>query len=124
MYHSALNVLVKQVRVVGKFLPSVKRIGLCVVGLNNEYNQNCDSKDYCCDKSPLVKNSVSAGGFILTVEGLGATRDSAGETVLITFLKNNCNNDKCSGYEKQYKKYDFKNFHFLLPFILFLAERV
>ena len=60
-------------------------------------------------------------GFILAVEGLRTTGNSTGKTVLVAFLKNDCNYDKCSRNKKQYKKYKFKNFHYALLFILFPA---
>jgi len=105
-----------RIAAVDNILPSVERVGFCVVRLNNKYSQNCKAKNNSRNESTLIKRSVCVRGFILAVEGLSAAGDRAGKAVLITFLKNNCNNDECSGNEKQYKKYDFKNFHFLLPF--------
>lgn len=116
--------LFKQMRVVAvdNILPTIKRVGFSIVGLNYEYSQNRNAEDDCSNKSPLVKRSVCVRGFILTVEGLRTTGNSTGKSALITFLKNNCNNDECSRNEKQYEKYQFENFHFSLPFILFLAD--
>lgn len=111
-------------RIVYKVLPSLGGVGLSIVGLDDEYYENCNCENNSSYESPFVKHSVCACRLILTVEGLRTASDSAGESILITFLKNNCNNDECSGYEKQYKKYDFKNFHFLLPFIYFSPKRV
>ena len=114
-------ILVKQMRIaaIDNFLPTVKGVGVCIVRLDNIYNQNCKTEYYRRNKSPLEESSVRIGGLILTIEGLCAAGDRAGKTILITFLKNNCNYDKRSRNEKQYKKYDFENFHFSLPFILF-----
>ena len=104
---------------VDDILPTIEGIRLSIVRLNYEHKKNCKAEYYACNESPLIKCSICISGLILTIEGLRTTCDSAGKTILITFLKNNCNNDKCSRNEKQYKKYDFKNFHFSLPFILF-----
>ena len=110
-----------RIAAVNKFLPSIKRVGLCVVRLNYEYSENCNSENNSSDKSPLIKCSICVRGFILAVEGLRTTGNSTGKSVLIAFLKNDCNYDKCSRNKKQYKKYKFKNFHYALLFILFPA---
>ena len=104
---------------VDDILPTIERGGLSIVRLNYEHKKNCKAEYYACDESPLIKCSICVSGLILTIEGLRTTCDGAGKTILITFLKNNCNNNKCSRNEKQYKKYNFKNIHFSLPFILF-----
>lgn len=95
---------------------------LSVIRLNDKYNRYSKCKNYCSNESPFKERSVSVGRFIFTVECLCATGNSAGKTILITLLKNYCNYDKCSRDEKQHKKYDFKNFHFQLPFKFYYSS--
>ena len=88
-------------------LPIFKRVGRSIIGLNNKHSQNRNCKNDSRDKSPLIKSSIGIRGFVLAIEGLRTTGNSTGKAVLVTLLKNNCNNDECSRNEKQYKKYVF-----------------
>ena len=89
-------------------LPIFERVGRSIIGLDNKYSQNCNCKNNSRNESPLIKSSVGIRRFVLAVEGFRTAGNCAGKAVLITLLKNNCNNYKCCGNEKQYKKWQMQ----------------
>ena len=80
--------------------PVIKVEALGIVRLDNINYQNGNNEYDAGNNSPLEESSVSVGGLILAIEGLGATGNSTGETVLVALLKKNYTYNRESGNDK------------------------